>query len=57
VRCARPTKGRGDRWLLCERSATDERKYYLLHLTEAAALVDLVALAAAAGRSNSNIAN
>jgi tetratricopeptide (TPR) repeat protein len=27
----RPTKGRGDRWLLCERSATDERKYYLLY--------------------------
>ena len=29
----RPTAGRGDRWLLCERSATDERKYYLLHLS------------------------
>jgi SRSO17 transposase len=41
----RPTKGRGDRWLLCERSATDERKYYLLHLPAATALVDLVALA------------
>lgn len=41
----RPTKGRGDRWLLCERSATDERKYYLLHLPATAALVDLVALA------------
>ena len=41
----RPTKGRGDRWLLCERSATDERKYYLLHLPETTALVDLVALA------------
>jgi len=41
----RPTKGRGDRWLLCERSATDERKYYLVHLPETAALVDLVALA------------
>ena len=35
----RPTKGRGDRWLQCERSVTDERKYYLLHLPETAALV------------------
>jgi SRSO17 transposase len=41
----RPTKGRGDRWLLCERSASDERKYYLLHLPETTALIDLVALA------------
>jgi SRSO17 transposase len=41
----RPTKGRGDRWLLCERSATDERKYYLLHLPATAALGDLVTLA------------
>ena len=41
----RPTKGRGDRWLLCERSATGERKYYLLHLPATTALVDLVALA------------
>jgi SRSO17 transposase len=41
----RPTKGRGDRWLLCERSVTDERKYYLLHLPATAALIDLVALA------------
>ncbi len=41
----RPTQGRGDRWLLCERSATDERKYYLLHLPAMTALVDLVALA------------
>jgi SRSO17 transposase len=41
----RPTKGRGNRWLLCERSATDERKYYLLHLPDTTALVDLVALA------------
>ncbi len=41
----RPTKGRGDRWLLCERSATDERKYYLLHVPETTALVDLVTLA------------
>jgi SRSO17 transposase len=41
----RPTKGRGDRWLLCERSATDEQKYYLLHLPATAAIVDLVALA------------
>jgi SRSO17 transposase len=41
----RLTKGRGDRWLLCERSATDERKYYLLHLPDTTALVHLVALA------------
>lgn len=41
----RPTQGRGDRWLLCERSATDERKYYLVHLPPTAALADLVALA------------
>ncbi len=41
----RPTAGRGDRWLLCERSATDERKYYLVHLPATAALADLVALA------------
>jgi SRSO17 transposase len=42
----RPTKARGDRWLLCERSATtDERKYYLLHLPETTMLGDLVALA------------
>lgn len=41
----RPAKGRGERWLLCERSATDERKYYLLHLPPHTPLVDLVALA------------
>ena len=41
----RPTKGRGERWLLCERSASDERKYYLLNLAVTTALVDLVALA------------
>jgi len=41
----RPTKGRGERWLLCERSASDERKDYLLHLAATTALVDLVALA------------
>lgn len=41
----RPTNGRGERWLLCERSATDERKYYLLHLAATTSLVDLVALA------------
>ena len=41
----RPPTGRGDRWLLCERSATDERKYYLLHLPATTPLVDLVALA------------
>jgi len=41
----RPTGGRGDRWLLCERSATDERKYYLLHLADTASLLELVTLA------------
>ena len=41
----RPTDGRGDRWLLCERSANDERKYYLVHLAATSPLVDLVALA------------
>jgi SRSO17 transposase len=41
----RPAPGRGERWLLCERSATDERKYYLLHLPPTTPLVDLVALA------------
>lgn len=41
----RPTTGRGDRWLLCERSATDVRKYYLLHLPATTPLADLVALA------------
>ena len=41
----RPTRGRGERWLLCERSATDERKYYLLHLAATTSLIDLVALA------------
>jgi len=41
----RPTEGRGDRWLLGERSASDERKYYLLHLPETATLLDLVTLA------------
>lgn len=41
----RPTAGRGDRWLLCERSATDERTYYLLHLPDTTPLIDLVALA------------
>lgn len=41
----RPPTGRGDRWLLCERADTDERKYYLLHLPATTALADLVALA------------
>ena len=41
----RPTKGRGDRWLLCERSATEEEKYYLVHLPATTPLRDLVALA------------
>jgi SRSO17 transposase len=41
----RPRNRRGDRWWLCERSATDERKYYLVHLPATAAPRDLVALA------------
>src|SRR3954467_14105370 len=41
----RPTAGRGDRWLLCEPSARDVRKYYLLHLPATTPRVDLVALA------------
>jgi SRSO17 transposase len=41
----RPTGARGERWLLCERSPTDVRKYYLLHLPATTPLVDLVALA------------
>lgn len=40
----RAPKGRGDRWLLCERSG-DERKYYLLNLAPTATLGDLVTLA------------
>jgi SRSO17 transposase len=42
---ARAPKGRGDRWLLCERVAPDEHKYYLLNLDSTASLQDLVALA------------
>ena len=39
----RPAKGRGDRWLLCERGlTTDERKYYLLNRDAAATLRELV---------------
>ena len=45
-RAARPADaGRGDCWLLCERSASDERKYCMLRRPETTALVDLVALA------------
>lgn len=41
----RPTKSRGERWLLCERSLIDdERKYYLLNLDETASLQALVTL-------------
>jgi len=40
----RPSAGRGDRWLLCERT-TDGRKYYLVHLPPSASLQDVVALA------------
>lgn len=39
----RPAKSRGERWLLCERSLSDdERKYYLLNLDATATLRDLV---------------
>jgi SRSO17 transposase len=39
----RPAKSRGDQWLLCERSLTDdERKYYLLNLDATAPLHELV---------------
>ena len=41
----RAPKGRGDRWLLCERAADDERKYYLLNLPPTTPLRALVALA------------
>jgi SRSO17 transposase len=42
----RPTKSRGERWLLCERSPADgARKYSLLNLDLTASLHDLVALA------------
>jgi SRSO17 transposase len=41
----RPVKSRGDRWLLCERSLSDdERKYYLLNLEATATLDELVTL-------------
>jgi SRSO17 transposase len=43
----RARKGRGERWLLCERSAADVRKFYLLNLAPTAAVKDLVALARA----------
>jgi SRSO17 transposase len=43
----RASKGRGDRWLLCERSADDVQKYYLLNLAPTAALKALVTLARA----------
>lgn len=41
----RSVDGRGDRWLLCERSPADVHKYYLLHLPPTATLRELVALA------------
>jgi SRSO17 transposase len=41
----RPTKSRGERWLLCERSlADDDRKYYLLNLAATATLQELVTI-------------
>jgi SRSO17 transposase len=46
ARRVRLAKGRGERWLLCERTLIDdERKYYLLNLPPAASLDDLVRLA------------
>lgn len=46
ARRVRPTKSRGERWLLCERAADDHpRKYYLLNLAPTATLRELVALA------------
>lgn len=46
ARRVRLPRGRGDRWLLCERSLTDDtRKYYLLNLEPSAALDDLVRVA------------
>jgi SRSO17 transposase len=41
----RAPKGRGERWLLCERSAEDVRKYYLLNLDPTATVTELVTLA------------
>jgi SRSO17 transposase len=43
----RAPRGRGERWLLCERSADDVRKYYLLNLAPTASLKALVTLARA----------
>jgi SRSO17 transposase len=43
----RAPQGGGARWLLCERSADDVRKYYLLNLAPTTALTALVALARA----------
>ena len=46
ARRVRLAKGRGERWLLCERSLVDdERKYYLLNLPPEATLDALVSLA------------
>lgn len=46
ARRVRLPRGRGDRWLLCERSLTDDtRKYYRLNLDPNTALADLVRLA------------
>jgi SRSO17 transposase len=43
----RAPRGRGERWLLCERSADDVQKYYLLNLAPTASLKALVTLARA----------
>jgi SRSO17 transposase len=46
ARRVRVAKGRGERWLLCERSVVgNERKYYLLNLPPEAGLDELVTLA------------
>jgi len=43
----RTAQGRGDRWLLCERSSDGVRKYYLLNLPATDSLQTLVAMARA----------
>lgn len=46
ARRVRPTRCRGERWLLCERSLVKgERKYYSLNLDASASLKELVTLA------------
>jgi hypothetical protein len=50
--------GRGERWVLFERSlADDERKYYVLNFEPTAGLRHSSGWLAVAGRSNSNTGN